>query len=158
MSFNRDRYLRRREAGFTFIEVVIALAVMASAAGIIIGMQGAALRRTARDFNAQQAMLVARRIMASIEAVDPKNFNIQSQDNQPVSSVLQSLGITSQSDQADSASLSQLSASLTVEEWPIPLLQGTGLMNKIILRIFWGPGIDEALEVIYLQPNLLVSP
>jgi prepilin-type N-terminal cleavage/methylation domain-containing protein len=142
-----------RDAGFTFIEVVIALAVMASAAGIIIGMQGAALRRTVRDTNAQQSMLTARRIMSSIEAVDPKNFNIQSQENQPALAVLQTLGVTSVGDKDEAAAISAINATLLVEDLPIPLIEKEALMKKIVLRLFWGPGVDEALEVIYLMPG-----
>ncbi len=147
-----------RNSGFTFIEVVIALAVMASAAGIIIGMQGAALRRTTRDTYAQQAMLAARRIMASIEALNPKNFNLQTQENQPVSAVLQTLGVTSLSDKDEAAAMSALNASLLVEDWPIPLLEKEVLMKRIILRLFWGQGWDEAFEVIYLLPDPGNSP
>ena len=142
-----------RDAGFTFIEVVVALAVMASAAGIIIGMQGAALRRTVRDTNAQQSMLTARRIMSSIEAVDPKNFNIQSQENQPALAVLQTLGVTSVGDKDEAAAISAINATLLVEDLPIPLIEKEALMKKIVLRLFWGPGVDEALEVIYLMPG-----
>lgn len=149
---------RHETSGFTFIEVVIALAVMASAAGIIIGMQGAALRRTVRDTNAQQAMLAARRIMASIEALNPKNFNLQTQENQPVSEVLQTLGIGSLSDKDEVAAMSALSASLLVQDWPIPLLEKEALMKRITLRLFWGPGWDEAFEVIYLLPDPGSSP
>jgi prepilin-type N-terminal cleavage/methylation domain-containing protein len=145
-------------SGFTFIEVVIALAVMASAAGIIIGMQGAALRRTARDTNAQQAMLAARRIMASIEALNPKNFNLQTQENQPISAILQTLGVTSLGDKDEAAAMGALSASLLVQEWPIPLLEKEALMRKIILKIFWGPAWDETFEVIYLLPDPGTSP
>lgn len=152
---------KRREhenSGFTFIEVGIALAVMASAAGIIIGMQGAALRRTARDTTAQQAMLVARRIMASIEAMNPKNFNLQTQENQPVAAVLQTLGITSLSDKDEVAAMSALSASLLIEDWPIPLIEKEVLMKRIILKLFWGQSWDEAFEIIYLLPAPGTSP
>jgi prepilin-type N-terminal cleavage/methylation domain-containing protein len=152
---------KRREhenSGFTFIEVVIALAVMASATGIIIGMQGAALRRTARDTTAQQAMLGARRIMASIEALSPKNFNLQTQENQPVLAVLQTLGVTPLGDKDEAAAMSALTASLVVEDWPIPLLEKEALMKRIILKIFWGPAWDETFEVIYLLPAPGSSP
>ncbi len=151
----RARAIRQgQDGGFTFIEVVIALAVMASAAGIIIGMQGAALRRTVRDSNAQQAMLATRRVMASIEAMDPKNFTIQNQDNQPIATILQNLGITQSADRGDTGPMSAMTASLVVEDWPIPLLQGEAVMKRVILRVVWGPGLDEALEVLYLLPDL----
>lgn len=116
-------------------------------------MQGAALRRTSRDTNAQQAMLAARRIMASIEAMDPKNFNIQNQENQPASMLLQNLGVTSVGDKDEAAAVSALNATLLVEDLPIPLLEKEVLMKKIILRLFWGQGVDEAMEIIYLMPG-----
>lgn len=135
------------------MEIVIALAVMASAAAIIIGMQGAALRRTMRDSNAQQALLVARRIMASIEAMSPRNFNLSSQDNQPVSAILQTLGLPASEVKGEDDPLRSLMASVTVDDLPIPLIQKEVLMKRIALRISWGTGFDDALEVLYLMPD-----
>jgi len=139
--------------GFTFMEIVIALAVMASAAAIIIGMQGAALRRTMRDSSAQQALLVARRIMAPIEAMNPKNFNLSSQDNQPVTSIFQTLGLPAAEVKGEDDPLKSLMASITVDDLPIPLLQKEALMKRVALRITWGAGLDDALEVLYLMPD-----
>lgn len=144
---------KRGVEGFTFMEIVIALAVMASAAAIIIGMQGAALRRTMRDSNAQQALLIARRIMASIEAMNPKNFNLSSQDNQPVSSLFQTLGLPPTAVKGEDDPLKSLMASITVDDLPIPLLQKEALMKRIALRISWGAGFDDALEILYLMPD-----
>jgi hypothetical protein len=91
--------------------------------------------------------------MSSIEAVDPKNFNIQSQENQPALAVLQTLGVTSVGDKDEAAAISAINATLLVEDLPIPLIEKEALMKKIVLRLFWGPGVDEALEVIYLMPG-----
>ena len=49
------------ESGFTFVEVMIALVLLASASAILVGMQSAAVHRTIRDTPAQKSMMVARR-------------------------------------------------------------------------------------------------
>ena len=67
------------ESGFTFVEVMIALVLLASASAILVGMQSAAVHRTIRDTSAQKSMMVARRIMAMIETIPDNEFNLSSQ-------------------------------------------------------------------------------
>jgi prepilin-type N-terminal cleavage/methylation domain-containing protein len=138
----------RSERGFTFIEVIVALTLLAASASILIGMEGAAIRRTIRDQNAQQATLAARRIMASIEAIDAKDFNLGSSDNRPVEELLSELGVDSSQQQRNSA----LTASLLVEDQPIPFPNTTiNPMKRLTLTISWGQGRDDFITVFYLR-------
>jgi prepilin-type N-terminal cleavage/methylation domain-containing protein len=136
------------ERGFTFIEVIVALALLAASASILIGMEGAAIRRTIRDQNAQQATLAARRILASIEAIDPKDFNLGSSDNRPVEELLGDLGVEPDQRQRGNP----LTASLLVEDQPIPF-PNTAInpMKRITLTISWGQGRDDSITVFYLR-------
>jgi prepilin-type N-terminal cleavage/methylation domain-containing protein len=136
------------ECGFTFIEVIVALTLLAASASILIGMEGAAIRRTIRDQNAQQATLAARRVMASIEAIDAKDFTIGSSDNRPVDELLSELGVDSGQQQRNSA----LTASLLVEDQPIPFPNTViNPMKRITLTISWGQGRDDFITVFYLR-------
>jgi len=139
------------EGGFTFVEILVALTLLAGAAGLLIGLQGAAVRRTLRDTQAQQAMLAARRIMSSIESMKPADFNLSNQDNQPVASVLQALGVPASSTSSEQDSLSSLSASIQVEDWVVPLPNATPEpMKRITLRISWGIAPDDSITIFYL--------
>lgn len=140
------------EDGFTFIEVIVALALLAASASILIGMEGAAIRRTIRDQNAQQATLSARRIMASIEAIKPNEFNLSSSDNRSVEDLLRDLGVEAASSQADQPPRPPLSASLMVEEQPIPFPNTViAPMKRLTLTISWGQGRDDFINVFYLR-------
>jgi prepilin-type N-terminal cleavage/methylation domain-containing protein len=141
-----------RQDGFTFIEVMVALALLAVAASILIGMEGAAIRRTLRDTNAQQAMLAARRIMAAVEAIPANEFNLANQDNRPVLDVLQELGAPNPSDQAALAPLQSISTSITVEDWILPLPNAeSSPMKKIALRLSWGTQADDQLDLLFIR-------
>jgi prepilin-type N-terminal cleavage/methylation domain-containing protein len=147
------RYRARcaRQTGFTFIEVTVALALLAVAASILIGMQGAAVRRTIRDANAQSAMLVARRIMASVELLKDSEFMLATQTNGPVRELLQQLNITELGSRAESSAIDQMTASVTVDELEIEWLvvPKKEKMKRIVLRLTWGPGPDESMQLVY---------
>lgn len=147
---------RRTQSGFTFIEVTVALALLSVAASILIGMQGAAVRRTIRDTNAQAAMLVARRIMASIETLRDSEFMLSTQSGGPVRDLLQQLNITGIGERPESSAIDQMTASVTVDEIDIqmPFEETQERMKRVVLRLSWGPGADESMQLVYQRPLL----
>jgi prepilin-type N-terminal cleavage/methylation domain-containing protein len=139
------------ERGFTFIEILVALTLLAAAAGLLIGLQSAAVRRTLRDTQAQQAMLAARRIMSSIESMKKDSFDLSNQDNQPVASVLQALGVPASSDPSEQDALASLATSIQIEDWILPLPDmDQNPMKKITMKIAWGVAPDESISILYL--------
>lgn len=145
----------RTQPGFTFIEVTVALALLAVAASILIGMQGSAVRRTLRDINAQTAMLVARRIMASIEILNDAEFSLATQNNTPVKDLMQQLNITDLGGSGESAALNTMTASVAIDDIDIPMEINDTVekMKRIILRLTWGPGSDESIQLVYQRPR-----
>jgi prepilin-type N-terminal cleavage/methylation domain-containing protein len=150
-----NRLLARTDGGFTFIEVTVALALLAVAASILIGMQGAAVRRTLRDTNAQTAMLVARRIMASIEILSDAEFSLATQSNSPVKDLMQQLNISGIGERTESPALDAMTASVSVDdiEIPIPMNESVEQMRRIVLRLSWGTGSDESIQLVYQRPR-----
>jgi prepilin-type N-terminal cleavage/methylation domain-containing protein len=144
------------QTGFTFIEVTVALALLAVSASILIGMQGSAVRRTIRDANAQAAMLVARRIMASIEILKDSEFTISTQSNTPVRDLLQQLNISGIGEKSESGAINQMTASVTVDdlELQMPFEEKIEPMKRITLKLIWGPGSDEFMQLVYQRPPL----
>ncbi len=151
------QHLMRRapstQSGFTLIEILIALTVMAAASGVLIGMQSAAIARTFRDKNAQQGMLLARRIMASVEASGDNPQAVANFDNENAISALQKFGIPEPTEAAEKKALAPFAVSMLVEEFPLPIPNmEPEPMNKVTLRISWGTDIDQNFIVTYLMP------
>ena len=139
------------QRGFTFLEVMIALLLLASASSLLLGMQGASIARTLRDADAQQATLLGRRVMTAIELAGkkapPAPFGEQGALN-----ALQQFGLPEPTPPEEKAALNRLSVSLQVDEWQLPL-PNTQLnpMSKLTLKVLWGPGIDDTFTISYLM-------
>ncbi len=139
------------QGGFTLIEILIALSIMAAATVVLMGMQSAAIARTLRDRNAQQGMLLARRIMASIESLGDPN-NIQNFDNESGIGALQKLGIPDPTDDTEKRALAPFQVSLLAEDFPLPLpnIAPDGV-RKVTLKVSWGAAIDETFFINFLM-------
>jgi len=141
-----------KERGFTFVEVLLALVVLASAAAILVGMQSAAISRTIRDQNAQQAMLFARRVMSAIEVMED-TIQIPAADEQPALQIMQTFGVPEPSTDLEKKALEPLRASLVVEEFVLPMENfDQSPLQKLTLRVAWGAAIDDAFVITYLKP------
>ena len=148
-----------QQAGFTLIEILIALTVMAAASGVLIGMQSAAIARTFRDKNAQQGMLLARRIMASVEASADNPQALVNFDNESAIGARHNFGIPEPTEAAEKKALAPFTVTMLVEEFPLPIPNmDPEPMNKITLRVSWGADSDQNFIIAYLmaipkQPN-----
>jgi hypothetical protein len=141
----------RAQAGFTFVEVMVALILLASASAILTGMQSSAIARTIRDKNAQQGMLLARRIMASIEAQGAQDL-VGNFDGEPALSALQKWGIPEPTEESEKKALAPFSVSMAAEDFVIPLPNiDQDPMKKLTLRVMWGREIDESFVISYLM-------
>lgn len=145
------------QTGFTFIEITVALALLAVAASMLIGMQGAAVRRTLRDIRAQEAMLVGRRIMASIETLKDGDLLLALRENGSVRDLLQQLNIVGVGDKSESSAINQMTASVTNDELQLEMPKPPNqqvTMRRITLRLTWGPGVDESVLLVYQRGPL----
>lgn len=143
----------KQERGFTFVEVIIAVMLLAVATSVLIGLESSAVQRLIRDRNTQQAMLAARRIMSMIE-IQQDNLTLANQIQGPVATVLSQIGAPTITDEAERLALEPLNASVTIEPWTPP---GNNIeenaMNRITLSIAWGPTPDEAFMIVYFIPG-----
>ncbi len=145
------RRTSKNESGFTFIEVMVALIILASASGILVGMQSSAIARTIRDKNAQQGMLLARRIMASIETLGPTGL-VGNFDNEPALNALQKWTIPDPTDDAEKKALAPFSVSMSSDDLVLPLPNTSqNPMKKVLLRVSWGQEVDESFIIMYLM-------
>jgi prepilin-type N-terminal cleavage/methylation domain-containing protein len=145
---------RARNAGFTFIEVMVSLALLAASVSILIGMESAAVRRTLRDMNEQQAILAGRRVMAFLETAPSSALTFSSQADMPLSELFTQLNIESPADQDNKEVLGRMRASIDVQEQQIPLRNGTiGDMVLINLSLAWGMSQLDQTSISYLRPK-----
>jgi prepilin-type N-terminal cleavage/methylation domain-containing protein len=145
----------RSQGGFTFLEIIIALMILAAAAGMLIGLESATIRRTIEDRNVQQAMLAARRIMSAIEIIKPPD-QVASLPMQPLSGLLgQIVAAPAQSNTSpeEARALERFSAELTVQDFPLPLPNiEPNPLQMISLQIRWGDQPTDVFEIQYLIP------
>jgi prepilin-type N-terminal cleavage/methylation domain-containing protein len=147
---------RRSESGFTLIEIVIAIMILAVSLTVLIGLQSASIERAVRDRATQQAMLLARSILAGIEAArDPIPLGTI---EGPALQLVQRFKAAP--DGADfPPELDRFDASLQVEPVAIPLVKDgvptvvPDAMKRILLTIIWGPDPTEQFPVLYFIPN-----
>lgn len=145
------RRTSNNQAGFTFIEVMVALIILASASGILVGMQSSAIARAIRDKNAQQGMLLGRRIMASVEALGPQGL-VGDFEGEPALNALQKWAIPEPTDDVDKKALAPFYVTLTTEDLVLPLPNiAQDPMKKMLLRVTWGKEVDESFNVMYLM-------
>lgn len=60
--------VRSSSLGFTLIEVIMAIVILASALTVLLGLQASIIERTIRDSNQKQAAMFTRQILAAIES------------------------------------------------------------------------------------------
>ncbi len=138
--------------GFTLLEVMIALMILASAASIMIGLQTAAVSRTLRDKQVQHAMLASRAIMSAIE-LGGEEIPISDQNGTPLLAVLQQLGLPAPSSEEQQRVLESLRVFLQIQPWNLPFENiSENPMRKLVLGIAWGDAPQERFVVEYLIP------
>ena len=130
----------------------MALAILAASMTIFIGLQAAAVQRTIRDSNVQQAMLAARKIMAMLDT-NPALLDQGNIPPTPLANIYAQLGFPPARDQAEIDAINLLQGALTVEPWTLPVPDiGDPPLRKLVLVIAWGPDPAERFELVYYIP------
>lgn len=140
------------QAGFTLMEVTIAVVILAASLVTLLGLQSSIIRLTLRDDERQHSMLLARSILSAMEVhldeVEPQDRTATAEE------VLKGLNITPPEDfQSTKESLFKLSVHIVVDNWSIPKV-GDDIMKRIRLSIFSDSTPDDAFEVLYFVPNI----
>ncbi len=121
-----DERARRRAAGFTLLEVLVALAVIAFAFVGLLGLQGHNIKAIARDQSLTRATLLARELVSQIQ------FDVLTKG-------LQSLG--------DAQGTFEGYAGFRWEREVIT----TGLdeMREVVVRVIWDERSPNACQLVY---------
>ena len=136
--------------GFTLIEVTVAIIILASALTILIGMQSSLMSQTLRARNEQQAMLLARRLLASFEVVDPE----LSPGTQELSAAeaLKLEEVSSKRDEADFKGYENFTVRLQVSYLGIPNIDPQA-MKQLLVDVMWSEDPGDSLQIVYFTPN-----
>jgi prepilin-type N-terminal cleavage/methylation domain-containing protein len=153
MDFCREKDMKRSQQGFTFLEVIIALAVLASALTIILGLQSALVQRTVLERQQREATRLAREILSAVEAResagDPLEVGTFNGTPEEIfNGILPSEQI--QRDSSLDATDFQYEAQLSVEYWGID--KSDKAMKRISLLISWGKRRPESLQLAFFIP------
>ncbi|MEZ4754741.1 MAG: hypothetical protein R3A13_10620 [Bdellovibrionota bacterium] len=137
-------------AGFTIMEIIIAILILAASLTTLLGLQSASIRRTFTDKNQQKAMLAARAILSAIE-VQSSADDVQS-DQGTVIQVLKNLIPLPPVEIPVQDPLNLFTAELIVTPAKLPGLDGD-VMKQAILKVSWGETEAESLSLNYFIAN-----
>lgn len=143
-----------KNEGFTLIEVIFAIIILASSLTVLLGLQSAAVSKGLRDRNQLQAMLLAKNILAAIEIkpeVDETNTT------ETVARLLEDFNAVPSLDDTEKESYNGMYAKLVIEEWQNPDILtdkvNENVLKRVYLKIFWGDFPEDQMEIVYFIPN-----
>lgn len=137
------------EKGFTIIEIVFAIVLLAGSLVVIIGLQTSVIQKALRDRNQERAALIARSVMTAIED-DPDLVDLGEQ-TVLAAKLLKDYGIIEPDKEEQLSEVpDEVQVTLKVEdvEVPIPLADPVAL-RRVYLRVFWDETPDDQLELVY---------
>lgn len=136
-------------AGFTLIEVLIALLILATSMIVILSLQGSIMSRTVQDGRAQRALLASRLILSLIEAQEDTLPLVNDQGN--ASSIIKAVAPEGGNlpTSFNPADYSDIQASISTQPWATEGISVNSL-KKFVVTLRWGDGPGEFLETTYL--------
>ncbi len=148
-----DSRAANQSAGFTLLEITFAILILAGSLTVLLGLQSSSVQRTIRDQHKQQAMLMARQILAAVESArEPPDVGSSSGTAREIfEKTLQ--GREPDRRQDSPADLYQ--ADLVVEKWQLPGIDAD-IIRRLRLTLSWSDNPLDSLAVYYFfapQPN-----
>jgi prepilin-type N-terminal cleavage/methylation domain-containing protein len=145
-------YTSLSERGFTILEVLVAVVVLAAAILPILGVQSAALERVIRNEQEQKAVLIARQVLSFIEGSEQVLGTSRAEKS--ALELLQELASGAKGveyDPVNKVQLRQFNALFVVEPWSIEMLGDTTLL-RVVLEISWSEAPRDRIQIAYLVP------
>ena len=130
------------------MEVLLAVIVMGSALAILLGLQGSLIDQTLRDRYQQDAMLLARRILAAVETgeIDPQVVEETVNAEELLSDFLEL------DDNRDNQPTNLKEYEVFLSIAPVGLPEIDEAMKQIVLRVYHRSIQRHVLEVTYFIP------
>jgi prepilin-type N-terminal cleavage/methylation domain-containing protein len=146
----QSKRTRLIEAGFTLIEVSIAVVILAAAVTTLYGLQAANTRSTLHIANENQATLLVRQFFAMMDARSTNLPPIAEQVVEgTVEDIYRGIGVTPPLLSEDARV--RFRAKLVVDQWPLAALLKSP-MKRMQVTISWGPTDSDRLLLTYFLP------
>jgi len=138
--------------GFTFIELLFAVLILAAAILPIYGLQTTALDRIARNENELQATLIARQLLSFVEGSEGnlRSTNRELRADDALRQIAKGTkGLDYQPANLDV--LAQYSVTFVVEPWTIQLTEQLPIpLQRLRLEVSWSPSPRGRVKFMYL--------
>jgi prepilin-type N-terminal cleavage/methylation domain-containing protein len=138
--------------GFTFIELLFAVLILAAAILPIYGLQTTALDRVARNENELQATLIARQLLSFVEGSEGnlRSTNTELRADDALRQIAKGTkGLDYQPANVDV--LRQYSVIFAVEPWTIQVTEQLPIpLQRLRLEVSWGPTSRDRVKFMYL--------
>jgi len=137
--------------GFTLIEVILAVVLLASSLAVILSLQSSILDQTVRDRNREVALLAGRRILAQMELGDGTVDDFE--ESGPLPQILRKICKKEiENSEEDIEKFSIFDATLSIRPWGLPGLNENA-MKRITLTISWTKSPLDMVELVYFLPG-----
>ena len=145
---------RKKELGFTLIEVTIAVLILSAALVTLLGLQYSLVQREYRDQQMQRAMLSARRLLARMEIDEiPPELGTKQTSLKDLLELYAPEEINNLNKSAGLEEVPNMDAELISEDITLPGSETLNNIRRNILRIRWGNSELDIFEVVYFAPN-----
>ena len=137
--------------GFTMIEIMIAVLILAGSLVVILGLESSLTKQALRTKNKQAAMLLARRVLAGIEASEtvPEDQDI----TQPMSKLLDTFaGVSADESKQPQQDPNEYVGHLLVATTQIQGLEENAI-KRVTLNVSWSDQPSDSVQVDYFIPN-----
>lgn len=141
------------ERGFTLVEILIALVILATSLTVILGLQSAVIDRTVTANLKKQALLATREILSAVEAreADGNHSRYRALRGTPQDLLGTLLEVPYEPPYEIPEGQNILRAEMVVEYWGIPNVSEKA-MKRIQLTVRWGETIREQLTTTLFIP------
>lgn len=138
------------QSGFTLIEIIIAVMILAISFTTILGLQSSSTDQAIRTRNKQQAMLMAREIMSAIELTGTAIENTSM--NAPARVVLEKyLPADSKKPIEKDPTALPLTADLNINYWGVKGLPDKSI-KRVTLKLYWSDNPQDKIVIEYFIP------
>ena len=137
--------LHKSQNGFTLIEIMIAVLILATALVVMLGLEKSNIVRTINDQNRKVALSLARKVMAAID-LEQITINIDEEKESKIIDFFNQNNIEYDND--DKKNYDKFSIVLKASSPTIAGIEQDNIIKLIELKILWGESYKEQLSIV----------
>ena len=137
--------LLKSQNGFTLIEMMIAVLILATALVVMLGLEQSNIVRTINDQNRKVALSLARKVMAAID-LEQITINIDEEKESKIIDFFNQNNIEYDND--DKKNYDKFSIVLKASSPTIAGIEQDNIIKLIELKILWGESYKEQLSIV----------